>query len=93
MPSWELFDAQPQEYKDAVLPPAIHARLAVEAGISMGWRKYVGDRGKILGLDRFGISAPGKIVFEKLGFTVDNVVAQAKDLVRKQACPSAIPHR
>ena len=82
MPSWELFDAQPQEYRDTVLPPAVTNRLAVEAGISQGWRKYVGDRGDILGLDHFGTSAPGKVVFEKFGFTVENVVARAKKLMQ-----------
>jgi transketolase len=83
MPSWELFDAQPQEYRDAVLSPFIRARLSVEAGISQGWNKYVGDQGDILGLDRFGASAPGKVVFEKFGFTVDNVVARASKLMGK----------
>jgi transketolase len=83
MPSWELFDAQAQEYKDEVLPPSIPARLAVEAGISQGWCKYFGDKGKMIGLDRFGVSAPGKVVFEKFGFTVDNIVAQAKKLILK----------
>jgi transketolase len=83
MPSWELFDAQPQEYKDAVLPPSIPARLAVEAGVSLGWCKYVGDRGAVLGLDRFGASGPGKVLFEKFGYTVDNIVARAKKLIKK----------
>ena len=83
MPSWELFDAQPKEYRDTILPPSIRPRLAVEAGISQGWCKYVGDQGDILGLDRFGASAPGKIVFEKFGFTVDNVVARACKLIGK----------
>ncbi|MGA9727290.1 MAG: transketolase, partial [Methylocella sp.] len=59
MPSWELFDAQPQNYRDQVLLPSIHARLAVEAGASQGWHRYVGDRGDVLGVDRFGASAPG----------------------------------
>jgi transketolase len=80
MPSWELFDAQPKEYRDIVLPPAIKARLAVEAGITQGWQKYVGDDGDIIGLDHFGASAPGKVVFEKFGFTVENVVARAAKL-------------
>jgi transketolase len=80
MPSWELFEAQPQHYKDEVLPPSISARLAVEAGISMGWHKYVGDKGAIISVDRFGASAPAKIIFEKFGFTVDNVVARALEL-------------
>ena len=77
MPSWELFEAQPQEYRDEILPPSIRARLAVEAGISQGWCRYVGDKGDVIGLDRFGASAPGKVAFEKLGYTVDNVVERA----------------
>ena len=81
MPSWELFDAQPRQYKDEVLPPAVHARLAVEAGVSQGWCKYVGDKGGTVSIDRFGASAPAKTVFEKLGFTVDNVVARALQLL------------
>ncbi|MBI5305845.1 MAG: transketolase [Chloroflexi bacterium] len=81
MPSWELFDAQPKEYRDAVLPPSIRARLAVEAGITQGWHKYVGLDGDVIGLDRFGASAPFAVIFEKLGFTVDNVVARANKLL------------
>ncbi len=83
MPSWELFDAQPPEYRDAVLPPSVRARLAVEAGVPQGWHKYVGSDGDVIGLDRFGASAPYAVIFEKLGFTVDNVVARAKKLVGK----------
>lgn len=83
MPSWELFDAQSQEYRDAVLPPTIRARLAVEAGITQGWHKHVGMDGDVIGLDRFGASAPFAVVFEKLGFTVDNVVACARRLLGK----------
>ena len=82
MPSWELFDAQPPSYRDSVLPPWVHARLAVEAGISQGWHRYVGDAGDVLGVDRFGASAPGPLVLEKYGFTVENVVAMAKALLR-----------
>jgi transketolase len=81
MPSWELFDAQPQEYRDSVLPPSIRARLAIEAGVTQGWSKYVGLDGDVIGLDRFGASAPFAVIFEKLGFTVDNVVARAKKLL------------
>jgi transketolase len=81
MPSWELFDAQPLEYRDAVLSPAICARLVVEAGVTQGWHKYVGSDGDVIGLDRFGASAPYQVIFEKLGFTVDHVVARAKKLV------------
>jgi transketolase len=81
MPCWELFDEQPQEYRDSVLPPAVGARLAIEAGVTLGWRKYVGDQGDVVGLDRFGASAPGKVVMEKFGFSVENVVARAKALL------------
>jgi transketolase len=83
MPSWELFDAQPADYRNAILPPSTRARLAVEAGVSQGWRKYVGDRGDMISLDRFGASAPSKVVLEKLGYTVDNVVARAAALLHK----------
>lgn len=81
MPSWELFDAQPKEYRDAVLPPSVRARLAVEAGVTQGWHKYVGSGGDVIGLDRFGASAPYQVILEKFGFTVENVVARAKKLV------------
>jgi transketolase len=73
MPSWELFDAQPQSYRDQVLLPSIHARLAVEAGVWQGWHRYVGDRGDVLGVERFGASAPGDVVMREYGFTVENV--------------------
>jgi hypothetical protein len=73
MPSWELFDAQPQSYRDQVLLPSIHARLAVEAGVSQGWHRYVGDCGDVLGVERFGASAPGDVVMREYGFTVENV--------------------
>lgn len=83
MPSWELFDAQSQEYRDTVLLPSVRTRLAVEAGITQGWHKYVGMDGDVIGLDRFGASAPFAVIFEKLGFTVDNVVARARRLLGK----------
>jgi len=83
MPSFELFDEQPEEYKEKVLPKAVRARLAVEAGSSFGWHKYVGLDGDTITLDRFGASAPGKVLFEKFGFTVENVVEKAQQLVRK----------
>jgi transketolase len=84
MPSCELFEEQPQSYKDEVLPPVITARLAIEAGVPQGWWRYAGSAGDVLGLERFGASAPGKTVLEKLGFTVDNVVARAQALLRRQ---------
>jgi transketolase len=77
MPSWELFDAAPQDYRDSVLPRAVRPRLAVEAGLSQGWHRYVGDAGDVIGIERFGASAPGNVVMEKLGFTVDHVVERA----------------
>jgi len=77
MPSWELFDAQPKDYRDAVLPPAVKRRLAVEAGVPQGWHRYVGDAGDVIGIERFGASAPGNVVMEKLGFTVEHVVERA----------------
>ena len=77
MPSWELFDAQPVEYRDAVLSPSIGARLAVEAGASQGWHRYVGDRGDVLGVERFGASAPGDVLLREYGFTVENVCRRA----------------
>jgi transketolase len=83
MPSWELFDAQPQSYRDEVLPPTVHARLAVELGSPQGWHRYVGDRGDVLGIDHFGASAPADVLLREFGFTVDNVVAKAKALLGK----------
>ncbi|MGZ5205179.1 MAG: transketolase [Caldimonas sp.] len=81
MPSWDLFDAQPQGYRDEVLPPGVTARLAVELGVRQGWDRYVGDRGDMLGIDRFGASAPAEVLLEKYGFTVDNVIARARQLL------------
>jgi transketolase len=83
MPSWELFDGQPQSYRDSVFPPSVCARLAVEAGATQGWRKYVGDEGDVIGVDRFGASAPGETVMREFGFTVENVCKRALDLVKK----------
>jgi transketolase len=83
MPSWELFDLQPSEYRESVLPRLIRPRLAVEAGLPQGWHRYVGDSGEIIGIERFGASAPGNVVMEKLGFTVDHVVERAVKLLGK----------
>lgn len=84
MPSWELFEAQSQEYRDAVLPPTVHAKLAVEAGVSQGWHRYVGDRGDVIGVDRFGASAPGPVVMREYGFSVANVCQRARILLEKK---------
>jgi transketolase len=83
MPSWELFDQQPQAYREAVLPKSVRARLAVEAALSQGWHRYVGDDGDVVAMDRFGASAPGNVVMEKLGFTVSHVVERATALLGK----------
>ena len=81
-PSWELFAAQSLAYRDSVLPGTIRARLAVEAGVTMGWERWVGDKGAVLGLNRFGASAPAETVYRELGLTVANIVTQALGLVR-----------
>lgn len=80
MPCWEFFDEQSEKYREGVLPAKITARLAVEAGVSMGWSKYVGDKGDVLGVDKFGASAPAEDVFRDYGFTAENVVKKAKSL-------------
>ncbi len=80
-PSWELFDAQSQEYQDSVLLPDVKARLAVETGVSQGWKRWVGDAGSCVCVNKFGASAPAKVLFEKYGFTVENVVEQARKLI------------
>jgi transketolase len=80
LPSWELFDAQPRDYRESVLPPAVKARLAIEAGVAQGWHKYVGDQGKIMSIERFGASAPASVLAEKFGFTVDAVVTVSRQI-------------
>ncbi|MBR9981776.1 MAG: transketolase [Desulfatitalea sp.] len=85
MPSWELFEKNSDAYKNEVLPPAVTTRLAVEAGISMGWERYVGNAGQVIGIDRFGASAPGGTVLEKFGFTAENVAARAEEMVGVRA--------
>jgi transketolase len=77
MPCWELFEAQPSDYRDDVLPPDVRARLSVEAGVALGWKKWVGDDGDSISIEHFGASAPGGTVLEKFGYTVENVVARA----------------
>ncbi len=82
MPSWDLFDAQSRNYRDQVLLPSVRARLAVEAGTSQGWHRYVGDGGDVLGVDRFGASAPGDVVMREYGFTPENVCKRALAILR-----------
>jgi transketolase len=83
MPCWELFAEQDQGYRDEVLPPAVRARLAVEAAATFGWERWVGEDGEVVGIDHFGASAPGATVLEKFGFTPDNVSERARALLRK----------
>jgi len=83
MVSFELFDQQPDAYKKKVLPPAVEKRLAVEAAATLSWYKHVGLKGDVIGMDRFGASAPAKILFEKFGFTKENIIARAKKLLKK----------
>lgn len=81
MPSWELFEAQDEAYRESVLPKAVTKRLAVEAGVSFGWCRYFGSEGDMISIDRFGVSAPGGVAMAKFGYTVENVVAKAKALL------------
>lgn len=81
MPSWELFEAQSKEYRDSVLPPAVRKRMAIEAATPFGWERYVGTEGIVIGMTRFGASAPAKVLAEKFGFTRANIVAKAQQLL------------
>ena len=81
IPCWERFELQEQAYRDRVLPPAVRARVAVEVGVSLGWERWVGDGGAIVGLDHFGASAPAGTIFEKFGFTIDRVADVARKVI------------
>lgn len=85
LPSWEIFDKQHPDYRESVLPSSVSARLAVEAGIKLGWEHYVGLAGKIIGMESFGASAPGGVLYEKFGFTAAGIVAEAKELLKRGA--------
>ncbi len=84
MACFEFFDAQPETYRNRVLPPSVEARIAVEAGATSGWYKYIGLKGDIIGIDRFGASAPAKVLFEKFGFTPENIAGRARRLLKKK---------
>jgi transketolase len=90
MPSWRLFEEQPADYRASVLPAEVTARVAVETGSPLGWERWAGVHGSIIGIDRFGASAPGATVFREYGFTVDHVVDEAFGLVsrRSEVAPS-----
>jgi transketolase len=83
MPSWEIFEQQDQKYKKMVIPDEVRLKVAVEAGISMGWHKYVGCEGEIIGIDRFGKSAPFKVLFEKFGFTGSAIADRIEKRLRE----------
>ncbi|MGZ4035057.1 MAG: transketolase [Bacteroidia bacterium] len=84
MPSWELFEEQPEEYRHKIFPPSIKNRIAVEAGISQGWEKYAGTEGKIISMENFGSSAPGDVMFRECGFTAANIFEQALALLKNK---------
>lgn len=84
MPSWELFERQPKEYRQRVLSPSVKKRLAVEAAVALGWERYVGEHGKVVGMARFGASAPYEIVMKQFGFSVENVLNVARDLLAQE---------
>jgi len=82
MPCWELFDAQPQSYRDTVLPPGVRARVSIEAAAPFGWERYVGPEGAIISVNGFGASAPGPVVMREFGFTPEHVVETARALLK-----------
>jgi transketolase len=90
MPSWDLFENQSAEYRDSVLLPSVVARVSVEAASVLGWERYVGQRGAIIGMGSFGLSAPGKIVEAHFGFDAAHVIAAAKEQLARHA-PTAGP--
>jgi len=83
MPCWELFEQQPADYRDEVLPPDVKARLSIEAGVKLGWKQWVGDEGDSISIEHYGASAPGDVVLEKFGYTADNVAARAQALLTR----------
>jgi transketolase len=85
MPCWELFEAQPTEYRDEVLPPDVRARLSIEPGVELGWSKWVGDGGGSISIEHYGASAPGETVLSEFGYNLDNVVARAAALLERVA--------
>jgi transketolase len=84
MPSWERFDIQPENYRHEVLPPAMTARISIEAGVTHGWHKYVGLEGDTIGIDHFGASAPGKILFKEFDFTSEKILSRVRTLLAKK---------
>ena len=83
MPSWDRFEAQSAEYKESVIPKSVKKRVAIEMASTLGWERYTGDEGTVIGIDRFGASAPGELVMKEYGFTVENIVANVKQLLNQ----------
>jgi transketolase len=83
MPCWELFEEQPEEYREAVLPSSLRARVAVEAGVTLAWGRYVGLDGAVVGLDRFGASAPYQVLYQEFGITAEAVAGAARRVLAK----------
>jgi transketolase len=83
MPCWKLFEKQDDKYRNSVIPPDVKARVGVEAGIEMGWHKWLGEKGVFIGMSGFGASAPGKVCFQEFGITAENVATTARDLLKK----------
>jgi hypothetical protein len=93
-PCWELFEEQDKSYRDEVLPPDVKKRVSIEAASPMGWRRWVGDEGDIIGVETYGASAPAEIIFEKYGFTVDNVVQHGLAVMgKREPVPPAQPEQ
>jgi len=84
MPSWELFEQQPENYRQEVLPPDVTKRVSIEAGVTLGWHRYVGREGEIIGIDHFGASAPGNILLKEFGFTSINILNRVKTLLTRK---------
>ena len=82
-PSWELFESQSIKYKESVIPKSVKARISIEAGVKQGWEKYIGDYGEAISIEKFGASAPYKIIFKEYGFTKEVVIHKVKDLISK----------
>jgi transketolase len=83
LPSWELFEAQDARYREEVIPPTLKARISIEAGSTLGWERYIGLDGKAIGLQNYGASAPGNVIYEQLGLTAERIAKEAKTLLGK----------
>jgi len=82
-PSWELFEAQSDVYKESVLPKSVKARISIEAGVKQGWEKYLGDYGEAISIEKFGASAPSEVLFKEYGFTIENILAAVQRVLSK----------